>query len=141
MAKKVYNSPYPTSERQRMEGIMVAVMNLKMDEWNNELIEPRSQAIKKTEIHELVVTSQIGVGPGDMVTAAAFLGFFEVTLGGLLVTGDAVKIGGRDIGKVVGFNTIHMPNHLNVVIQVSDLNHGEGLGLHVGQPVVLSPGK
>jgi len=51
----------------------------------------------------------------DPVDRIFCLGFFEVSSGGIVVEGDTLKIGDRVIGTVAGFNSDHMPNHLNII--------------------------
>ncbi|MEX2542035.1 MAG: hypothetical protein WD314_09500 [Trueperaceae bacterium] len=135
---EAYSKPYPASERQPLHGQMVAVMTYRADDSNKALMQERSRALRRYEVHELLVTTD-EAAPGGTVNRTAFLGFFEIAVPGLLVTGDRLITAVGEIGRVVGFDSNHMPNHLNIVIGVDELQTGEDLGLHIGGPVTFQP--
>ena len=105
----------PFYKKQAVEGRIVAVLEKKYDQRNITLISQFSRAVLKNEIHELMLTDE-DVSPDDAVNRISILGFFEVTTPGIIVAGDAFRVGDRNIGTVRGFNDVHMPNHLNIVI-------------------------
>ena len=45
-----------------------------------------------------------------------YVGFLEVTQGGIVVCGEPVTIQGKKIGMTAGFSDIHCPNHLNIMV-------------------------
>lgn len=144
--------PYPASDRRAVEAQLVVVMTNSMEGADRLLMGERSRALRRFDVHELLVTTD-PIGPGDRLTRAAFLGFFEVTVGGLLVVGDRLLLppagdsgasnegGRRVIGRVVGFDDHHMPNHLNVVVEAESLRTGAELDLGVGDAVLFEPPK
>ena len=99
------------------------------------MILPHSRAVKKNEVHELMTTSEENVIPGTIVNHVAYLGFFEVSEGGVILTGDDVYIRGKLIGKVVGFDDTHMPNHQNIVLYSSENKTGLELKIHLGDGI------
>ena len=48
----------------------------------------------------------------------------EVNEGGLAVVDDTVSISGKHIGYIAGFDLIHMPNHMNIVVKAESLDVG-----------------
>lgn len=58
-----------------------------------------------------MTTSEKNTAPGEVVNNVANLGFFEVNEGGVIIIGDNVYIEEKLIGKVIGFDDTHMPNH------------------------------
>ncbi len=93
-------------------------------------LEPhRSRCVRRGEVHELVTTDHSDAGPGDRIDRVAFIGFAEFGCGGVLDRGDTVSIEGRVIGRVLGFDACHWPNHLNVLIAVERPVSGLDLAL------------
>lgn len=99
------------------------------------LIPEQSRCVRAGEVHELVTTDQDGLRPGDRVDRVGFLGFVEISGAGVLDVGDRVVCDGAEIGKVVGFDACHFPNHYNVLIGSTTLHTGDDLGLRVGRHV------
>ena len=83
-------------------------------------MHPRTRACPRYSIIELTVTEENDIEPGTKVSSVVYLGFVEITTGGLVVTGQPVTVQGKTIGKVGGFSDIHYPNHLNVIISAND---------------------
>jgi len=88
------------------------------------LITPPSRCVCRHQIHELILTDELEAAPGSVVNQIAYLGFFEVSEGGVLLRGDEVRLEGRLLGTVAGFDETHMPNHLNIVIHTPELRTG-----------------
>ena len=104
-------------------------------------LEPfASRCVRQGEIHELVTTDHIRPRPGERVDRVGFLGFVEVSRGGVIDRGDAVSVGGRVIGTVLGFDACHFPNHLNVLIATDELLTGPRLGLGPGHEITFATG-
>ena len=138
MAKKP-NDPFlsgvtpdrPDMPHRSLAGALVAVSEREHEARGLVLVPQRTRCLCRHEIHELIVTDETGKGPGDTVDRVAYLGFFELTTGGLLIQGDELVIGGTDIGRVIGFDATHMPNHYNIVIEGWTRLTGKDRGLSV----------
>jgi hypothetical protein len=65
------------------------------------------------------------------------LGFFEVTSPGIIVEGDTFRVGDRIIGTVSGFNDVHMPNHLNIVIHCQKPQTGVEMGVELQEKLTF----
>lgn len=128
----------PYAKKQPVIGKVVAVLRGRLDNRNLVLIEPRSRALKVGEIHELILTDEKEAAPGKTVDHIAYLAFVEIVQAGVIVTNDRVKLSdGRQIGKLVGFDETHMPNHENIVIYSEQLVSGEELGLEIGEMIIF----
>lgn len=91
----------------------------------------RSRALLGGQIHELMLTDE-QVGLDATVQRVALLAFVELTQGGVALVDDEVVIGGRALGRIVGFNDTHMPNHQNVCLHAARLEDGKTLGIQLG---------
>lgn len=91
-----------------------------------------SRAVLLHEIHELIITAE-NAKPGDTVDKIAYLCFFEVLGSGMLWAGDVLEINGKPVGYLAGYDFAHMPNHMNIIIQVQEpLRTGYELGMKPG---------
>lgn len=54
----------------------------------------------------------------------------------MIVSGDELRIDGKLVGTLAGFDETHMPNHLNIVMHGEE-SDGEERGLKVGDSVVF----
>jgi len=126
----------PFSVRQRIQGRIVAVMDVELCDRGLKLICPISRALKIHDIHEIILTDE-DCGPGSVVNRVAYIGFVEVTKGGVMVIGDIVAAGNRLLGKIAGFDETHFPNHLNIVVRADELFTGKDLNLYVGCPITI----
>ncbi len=118
----------PFFKKQAVEGTIVAVLSIQHEKRGMALMPQASRAVLKNEIHELMITDE-SAAPCDTVDRIFCLCFFEVTSPGVIVEGDTLSIADRPVGKVIGFNDDHMPNHLNIVLQSKDPKTGEAMGL------------
>ncbi len=96
-----------------------------------------SRALCKYDIHELISTGETA-GPGDDVQDVAYIGFFEVERGGDLRIGDVLRVGEREIGRVLGFDMTHFPNHMNIVVGTAEQVTGRDLGLTLNDELCFS---
>jgi hypothetical protein len=114
-AKKI---PYHwnSSPKRQVVGNIVALSGLRLTKRGTWLIHPRTRCCPISTVLELTVTDEAAVEPGNQVNSVLYVGFFEVSQGGIIVFGDPVKINGKMIGNVAGFSDIHCPNHLNVMV-------------------------
>ncbi len=140
------NDPYgrraftksPYAAKRPLNGKLVAVLRGSMEDRGLHLIQTISRTVKTGDVHEFIATSEDDAAPGSTVDRIHYLGFVEFVRGGVVVCGDAVHIGGKTAGTVVGFDETHAPNHLNIVIRTGERLSGEELGLRVEDPVTIS---
>ena len=90
---------------------------------NLELIVPPSRVVRINDVHELACTTE-ACQPGDTVKDVGYLAFVTFEQSGVVVVGDILEVDGRDFGVVLGFNEIHFPNHINIVVLVEALTTG-----------------
>lgn len=141
------NDPYltgVTSERPDMphraiEGAMMAVSARSHEARGLSLIPQRTRCLRRYDVHELIVTNENRQDAKATIDRVAYLGFFEVTSGGLLIQGDELLIADGLVGQVLGFDETHMPNHLNIVISAPQRRSGKEAGLALGDPVFFRP--
>jgi hypothetical protein len=117
-------TPSVYGDRRPIKGEIVALLYITFEDRNLELITSRSRGLRKNEIHELMITDEEDAGPGGGADRVSAIAFFEVFEGGLAVVGDKVSIEGRLLGKVVGYDMTHMPNHMNVLVKRETLDAG-----------------
>ncbi len=122
---------------RNLEGEIVTVLDSMHDARGLKLISSYSRALPRNSIHELIATEEGIKRPGDEVNVIAYLGFFEVTQGSCLVVGEKLSIGGLYIGRILGFDVAHEPNHMNIVIGVEKRKTGRELSLKVGLKVIF----
>jgi hypothetical protein len=118
--KKITPSLY--GDRSPVEGKIVAILHVNFKDRGLKLIDTKSRAVLKHEIHEIMITDETSAAPGGGADSVAAVAFFEITKGGLIVTGDAVTAAGHKIGNLVGFDENHMPNHLGVILYAPTLD-------------------
>lgn len=126
--------------RTAVTGSLVAILDATATGRALTLIAPLSRAVLRHDIHELLATSEPAAGPGQTVNAVSYLGFFAVEDGGIILAGDRVRIGDREVGQVAGFDLSHFPNHMNIVLRASALTTGKALGLTLRERVSFSSG-
>lgn len=114
-AKKIPDH-WKTAPKRLVIGNIVALSGLRLTKRGTWLMHPKTRACPKNCILELTVTDEEEIVPGTQVNSVMYIGFLEITQGGVIVCGDPVKIQGKKIGTVVGFSDIHCPNHLNVMV-------------------------
>ena len=109
---------------------VVAVLRGQVPDRGMKLIPQLSRAIRRGDVHEVVVTDG-EVAPGGRVSQVAYMAFVEFLDGGVLLREDSLSIGGKLVGRLLGFDLSHSPNHMNLVIE-GCLRSGEDLGIRVG---------
>ena len=115
-------TPSVYGDRRPVVGEIVALLHITFEERGLQLIQSRSRAMTRHEIHELMVTDEEEAGPGGGADHVSPLAFFEITEGGLAVVGDEVSVGGAVLGTVAGYDMTHMPNHMNVLVKRESLD-------------------
>jgi hypothetical protein len=129
----------PAILRSAFGGRFVGVMNLSRDDRGFSLIAAPTRCIRRGDIHELILTDEPDAGPGSVVQRCRFLGFVEFEAAGVMVTGDSVRVDGREIGAVAGFDECHFPNHLNIVLRAAEARTGIAFGLRPGAVLSVQP--
>ncbi len=125
--------------RNRLESRFVEILDLKCDDRALSLISGRSRAVRRYDIHELMLTDESDAKPGGTANGVHYIGFVEFPLGGMIVYGDSVVIGGKSIGTIAGFDESHFPNHYNIVIKGPQRLSGVDLGQYPDDPVIFEP--
>ena len=101
---------------------------------NMVLIPNSSRAVLYNEVHELVCTTE-NRKQGETVNNVAYLAFIVFEESGVIAVDDILITDGVEMGRVIGFNEIHMPNHINIVIQTHELTTGIQAGWQPGTPI------
>ena len=125
--------------RKPLEARFVEVLDLECDDRALSLIRARSRAVRRFDIHELMLTDERHAKPGSTVNGVHYVGFIEFPAGGMLVFGDTVMIGGKAVGTIAGFDESHFPNHYNVVIKGPRRATGVDLDQYPDDPVIFQP--
>ena len=99
----------------------VALLHISFEDRGLKLIETKSRAVRYNEIHELMITDE-DTGSGKGADRVRAIGFFEIKKSGLIVVGDEVWIEDRFLGKLVGYDLTHMPNHMNILVRTDNLS-------------------
>lgn len=131
--RKIKPSVY--GHRRPVLGEIVALLHVSFEERGLELIETKSRALKRGEIHELMLTDEEDASPGGGANRVRAIAFFEIRQGGLAVVGDQASIMGYTLGDVAGYDLTHMPNHMNILIRSESLEHPP---IHVGDRLVIT---
>jgi len=116
--RRITTSVY--GDRRPVEGEVIALLHVAFDDRGLQLMETKSRAVKLNGIHELMITDE-EAAPGGSVNHVRAIGFFEITKSGLIVVGDKVYIEDRLLGTLAGYDTTHMPNHINIVVKADSL--------------------
>jgi kynureninase len=128
---------YPYAAKTDVEGRLVCILDARSDKRGMELILHPSRALCRHEIHELAVTDDPHAAPERTVDRVAYLAFFRVEEGGIVLVGDKVEVSGKEIGEVVGFDLTHAPNHMNVLLRAAERKTGPQLGLSLRDSIVF----
>jgi uncharacterized protein YuzE len=128
---------YPYAAKSDVTGRLVCLLDARSEERGMEVILHPSRALCRNEIHELAVTDDPAAAPNRTVDRVAYLAFFSVEEGGVVLVGDRVEVAGKEIGEVAGFDVTHAPNHLNVLLRVEQRKTGAELGLQLGESIVF----
>ena len=125
------------AQKKVIKGKLVVILDGTISKRGLNLITPPSRAIKKNEIHEVIVTEEEDAAPGKIVNSIAYICFFEVEEGGVIVVEDEVYIGTKLIGKIIGFDDTHMPNHQNIILYASKKKTGVELKINLDEKIVF----
>ena len=131
----IKKSPY--AQKKIIKGRLVAILYAVIEQRGLNLIAPHSRVIKKNEIHEIMVTEEKDTAPGRIVNSVAYVCFFEVGEGGVIVIGDKVSISSKLIGEVIGFDDTHMPNHQNIILYAPKKKTGVELKINLDEEILF----
>ena len=120
----------PYAKKRSLNGKLAVVLDGRYEERGLKLIAQPSRCLLANEVHEMILTDEERK-PGDTVDKIAYIGFFEVLESTVIVVGDEVKVAGRVIGKIAGFDETHMPNHYNIVIHGPERFSGNEVGFEL----------
>jgi hypothetical protein len=129
---------YPYAAKSDVVGKTVCVLDARSEERGMQLMLHPSRAVCRGEIHELAVTDDTRASPESTVDRVAYVAFFSVEEGGIVLLGDKVEVNGTELGELVGFDDTHFPNHLNLLVRNKDPKTGTELGLRPGDPIIFS---
>ena len=121
--------------RKDFEGELVVVLNGKLDDRKLQIEHHYARALCKYQIHEMITTDEKDFVLGGEVNRVGYIGFVEVKEGAHVILGDKVYANDTYIGEIVGFDDIHMPNHMNIIVYNENRASGPELGLSVGDKV------
>jgi hypothetical protein len=127
----------PKLVRKRLEARFVAVSDSRRENRGSRLIYPRTRCFNKYDVHELMATDEEDLSPGKSFNRSATLGFIEFTESGVVVEGDAVIMGNQKIGKIIGFDETHFPNHMNILIKSAKRISGIERRIHPDDVVIF----
>jgi len=119
------------TEKRLVEGVFVNLLFHKQADRGMQLIEFETRCVRQGEIHEIVTTTERSAVSGDRINHVGFLGFVEMSCGGVIQRGDQVCVRDRVIGHVLGFDECHFPNHYNILIASDELFAADDLDLSV----------
>ncbi|MEY9844530.1 carboxymuconolactone decarboxylase family protein [Streptacidiphilus sp. MAP5-3] len=125
--------------KRAVHGRLVKVLLHRRDDRGMALEPHAARCVRAGEVHELVTTDHQETGPGARIDRVGFLGFVELDNAGVIDRGDTVRIGGRTVGTVLGFDACHFPNHYNILIHAPVPLTGADLGLTPELPVSFKP--
>lgn len=102
--------------KRSVTGTLVKVLLHRREDRDMRLEPYASRCVRQGDVHELVTTDHTQTAPGTRIDRVAFLGFVEILRAGVIDRGDELRINGRLIGRVLGFDACHFPNHYNIII-------------------------
>ena len=115
----------------------VVVLDGMLENRELHLIKPISRVFPKGTIVELIGTDDNNASPGSIVNDIAYIGFFELLNGGVMVAGDWIRWNGKTLGTIIGYDDTHMPNHQNVIVSMEKRIPGKLLGMHIEDEIII----
>lgn len=95
----------------------------------------KTRCLRQGEIHEFIICTP-GLTP-EPLDELAYLGFAEITDGGVVAVGDSVRLGDEVVGRIHGFDEAHVPNHYNILVAGEQLRTGENLKLGLDGTITI----
>lgn len=138
MSRKINFPNYiPLMEFVNLPSKFVAIMGHSHKNRGMILSEYNTRCIRKEEIHELVLLKEEKDGQVNFKDAY-YLGFIEFRSGGVLAKGMTIEIQGKIIGRLVGFDITHEPNHYNLLVSTPNPIIGTELGIKLNEDCLFS---
>ena len=125
----------PYAEKTVVEGRLCVILRGRIERRGLILIPQPSRCFRAGDVHELIICDEEGAKPGTEANRIAYLGFVDITRGGVVIAGDEIYCGDKLIGTVAGFDEAHMPNHINIVLYNPERQTGVELGVELDSPV------
>lgn len=117
---------------------LVVVLDGHLPKRGLELIPQETRGVRVGEVHELIGSIQPGIGATSTVDPIAYLGFIEILGAGVICAGDELRVDGKLVGRLAGFDNTHMPNHMNIVVATAQDRSGIEHGFELEQEVTFS---
>lgn len=95
-----------------------------------------TRCISAGQVHEFI---NVGPGPQFPVDHVEYFGFAAFEVSGVLAVGDALIGDDGVLGRIVGFDETHMPNHYNILVECKELLNGRALSLIAGESIATRP--
>ncbi|GAA1760420.1 MULTISPECIES: DUF6917 domain-containing protein [Streptomonospora] len=125
--------------KRAVTGTVVKVLIHRREERGMELLAFAGRCVRAGEVHELVATDHAETAAGSRIDRVAFLGFAEMECAGVVDRGDELRVNGRVVGTVLGFDGCHFPNHYNILVHTRSPLTGDELGLRPEDRVEFAP--
>src|SRR4030042_2027109 len=90
---------FPYVAKSDVVGRVVCVLDARSEKRGMELTIHPSRALCRNEIHELAITDEFEAAPGLTVNRVAYLAFFAIEEGGVVLQRDDVIAGGTRLGR------------------------------------------
>jgi hypothetical protein len=126
-----------STEKRQVEGLVVKLLHHKRTDRGMMLASFETRCVQRGEIHELVSTDHAGTNPGDRIDRVGFLCFLEITRAGVIEIGDSFCHHGETLGRVIGFDESHFPNHYNILIGSETLLNAGDAALSVEDTITF----
>jgi hypothetical protein len=117
---------------------LVVVLDGRLPKRGLELIAQETRGVRVGEVHELIASIQPGIGANSIVDPICYLGFIEILSAGVICAGDELRVAGRLVGRLAGFDYTHMPNHMNIVIATAADRSGMEHAFELDQEVTFT---
>ena len=126
------------SIKTEVSGQIVVVLDTYRDNRELAMIYPYSRCVRMDEVHELIMTNERNAKPGTEVNQVSGIGFMAFQQSGVIMVGDMVRSARLGpLGRVVGFDVSHYPNHFNIVIYSEERRSGRKCGLELGDEILI----
>ena len=127
----------PYAAKTNVEGRLAVILRGRNETRGLQLIPQPSRCLRKNDVHEIIICDEEDARPGSCANRIAYLGFVEITAGGVVISGDEMYCGGKLMGAVAGFDESHEPNHINIVLYNRERKTGEELSLELDSQVAF----
>jgi len=119
-------------------GRFIAILDHSRNNRRLSLAPHITRCIKKGEIHEILVSLD-NTEKTESLNKFVYLGFVEFTNACVLKQGDEVKINGKPVGTLAGFEERDIPNHMNLILDSDKITQsGFRLGLKLSDKIHFS---